>query len=226
MKAAATPSVDELRGVRCVDLGHLNLELISIAGTHCDVWRTAGTRRVGKRRRRFDLVVKKYRGPCTVREIQVLEREYRRMRAQLEDIVPDTLFVAAQVERERSVLAISQAVDRWFNIANPANEDEAVPLLRRLPKARNQLLRFVHAAHKWEHEQQSKVIDLYGLDNLVLNTRRELRYLDSFHVFFYADMLRQFDDEDGMLSRRIEISIQRRQYLDFLLKTARRRRSP
>jgi hypothetical protein len=208
----------ELRGVNIVDTAKFNFELISTVGNHCEVWRTAGTRVVGARKRRFDLVVKKYRRPCSVREVQVLEKEHRRLKSQLEDIVPSTLFARAEVDGEQSVVALSQAVNRWFNVANPTNEDEAIPLLRRLPKARNQLLRFVHAARKWEYEADSKIIDLYGVDNLVLNTRRELRYLDSFHVFFYADMLRYVEDEDGLLERKVDVSVKRREYLDYLLK--------
>jgi hypothetical protein len=214
----------ELTGVGICDTEKFNYELISTAGNHCEVWRTAGMRVVGRRKRRFDLVVKKYRRPCSTREVQVLEKEHRRLKGQLEDIVPSTLFLRAEVDGEPSVIAVSQAIDRWFNVANPTNEDEAVPLLRRLPKARNQLLRFVHAARKWQHETDSKIIDLYGVDNLVLNTRRELRYLDSFHVFFYPDMLSYVEDDDGLLKRKLDMSVQRREYLDYLLKSASRDR--
>ncbi len=199
-------------------------ELISTKGHYCDVWRTSGSRRrPGRRRQKFDLVVKIYREECEYHQLRVLEKEHRILKAQLEDIVPTSVFVRAQVGAERRGFAIATSVSPWFNVANPVNEPEAVPLLRRLPKAQNQLLRFCHAARKWEFEKQSKIIDLYGVDNLVLNTDRELRYLDSFHVFFYTDMLK-LDADDELLRRKIEVSVRRRQYLDHVLNEVRKTR--
>ena len=213
---------NELDGVSCVDSGRI-FELISTAGHHCDVWRASGVKVSSQRRKRYDLVVKKYNRPCTLREIQVLDREYRRLKSELEDIVPNAVYVATRDERRQLIpVVVAVAVNRWFNIANPANEDEAVPLLQHLPKARNQLLRFVHAARKFQHERNAKTIDLYGLDNLVLNTKRELRYLDSFHVYFYMDMLEIFEEEDELLRRKIEVSMRRQEYLEHLLAAANR----
>lgn len=214
----SAPTLDD---VACLNAGRRNLELKSIVGHHCDVWQMSVRR--GRGRKPYDVVVKKYRGTCSFRQVQVLDRDYRRLKASLEDIVPNTIFVPVQVRAGVTVIAISRAVVPWFNIANPINESDAVPLLRKLPKARNQLMRFCHAARKWIHEKHGKIIDLYGLDNLVLDTSREIRYLDSFHVFFYADMAHFLDEGDDQLGRRMEISVSRFEYLEYLLGAARKK---
>jgi len=210
------PTLDD---VACLNTERYSVELKSIIGHHCDVWQMAVRRR--KRRRPYDVVIKKYRGTCTFRQLQVLDRDYRRLKASLEDIVPTTIFVPTLTSLGNSAIAISYAVVPWFNLANPINESDAVPLLKKLPKARNQLMRFCHAARKWAHEKHGKIIDLYGLDNLVLNTDREVRYLDSFHVFFYADMTHFLDEDDQQLSQKMEISTSRFDYLEHILNEAR-----
>lgn len=211
-----TPTLDD---VACLNATRQNLELKSTVGHHCDVWQLSVHR--GRGRKPYDLVVKKYRGPCSIRQTRVLDRDYRRLKASLEDIVPNTIFVPVKSDAGTTVIAVSHAVVSWFNIANPINEDDAVPLLRKLPKARNQLMRFCHAARKWAHEKHGKIIDLYGIDNLVLNTNREICYLDSFHVFFYADMRGFLDGYDDQLGRRMDISVNRFEYLEHLLREAR-----
>lgn len=216
--ASNGPTLDD---VACLNTKRHGIELKSIVGHHCDVWQM--TLQSARRRRPYDLVVKKYRTPCSFREVQVLDRDYRLLKMSLEDIVPDTLFVSTRTRRGLSVIAVSHAVVPWFNLANPINESDAVPLLRKLPKACNQLMRFCHAARKWSYEANGRIIDLYGLDNLVLNTNREVRYLDSFHVFFYADMVNYIDEEDHYLMQKIEISVKRFDYLEHLLTEARRR---
>jgi len=170
-----------------------------------------------RRRPPYDLVIKKYRGPCRAREVEVLERDYRILKMSLEDIVPNTIFVPTRTAEGIGAVAVSHAVVPWFNLANPINEADAIPLFRKLPKARNQLMRFCHAARKWAHEVDGKIIDLYGLDNLVLDTNREVRYLDSFHVFFYADVGNYIDEDDHLLMQKIGISINRFEYLEHLL---------
>jgi len=212
------PTLDD---IACLNAERRNFELKSIIGHHCDVWQISVPR--GRGRKSYDVVVKKYRGTCNFRQIRILDRDYRRLKANLEDIVPETIFVPVNAQAGPSVIVIADAVVPWFNLANPINEDDAVPLLRKLPKARNQLMRFCHAARQWAHEKHGKIIDLYGLDNLVLNTDREIRYLDSFHVFFYADMPHFLDEHDNQLSRRMEISTSRFQYLEHLLSAARRK---
>lgn len=210
------PTLDD---VVCLQTKQQGLELKSRVGHHCDVWQKSVHR--GRRYRPYDIVIKKYRTPCSARELQVLDRDYRLLKMSLEDIVPNTLFVSTHMSVGLSAIAVSHAVVPWFNLANPINESDAVPLLRKLPKARNQLMRFCHAARKWSYESNAKVIDLYGLDNLVLDTNREVRYLDSFHVFFYADMGNFLDEEDHQLIRKMEISMNRFDYLEHLLTEAR-----
>lgn len=212
------PTLDD---VACLNARRRGLELKSVVGHHCDVWQMSVRR--GRARIPYDVVVKKYRGPCSFRQVQVLDRDYRRLKASLEDIVPNTIYVPVRAADGITVIAVSRAVVPWFNLANPINESDAVPLLRKLPKARNQLMRFCHAARKWAHEKNGKIIDLYGLDNLVLNTNRNVCYLDSFHVFFYADMFRLLDDDDDQLRRRMEISVSRFAYLENLLKESRKK---
>jgi len=216
----SAPTLDD---VACLNARRRSLELKSIVGHHCDVWQMSARRKRG--RKPFDVVVKKYRGTCSFRQVQALERDYRRLKASLEDIVPETVYVMAETAAGESVVVISRAVVPWFNIANPINEGDAVPLLRMLPKARNQLMRFCHAARKWAHERHGKIIDLYGLDNLVLDTSREVRYLDSFHVFFYSDMRHFLDEDDDQLERRMCISENRFAYLEHLLTEARKKRA-
>lgn len=214
-----TPTLDD---VACLNARGRNLELKSVVGHHCDVWQMSVRR--GRGRKPYDVVVKKYRGECSFRQVQVLDRDYRRLKASLEDIVPDTVYVPVRAGVGQTVIAIARAVVPWFNLANPINEDDAVPLLRKLPKARNQLMRFCHAGRKWAHEAHGRMVDLYGIDNLVLSTNREICYLDSFHVFFYADMLHflDVDDDDDQLSRRMEISSDRFLYLEHLLEESRK----
>lgn len=213
----STPTLDD---IACLNARRRSLELKSVIGHHCDVWQMAVRR--GRARKPYDVVVKKYRGTCSFRQVQVLDRDYRRLKASLEDIVPSTVFVSVAAQAGPTVIAICRAVVPWFNIANPINEGDAVPLLRKLPKARNQLMRFCHAARKWTHEKHARIIDLYGLDNLVMNTNRELRYLDSFHVFFYADMSALVSDDEQLI-RRMEISTSRCAYLEHLLDESRRK---
>ncbi|MBS1269659.1 MAG: hypothetical protein MAG794_00610 [Gammaproteobacteria bacterium] len=213
------PTLDD---VACLNDKGWSPELKSTIGHHCDVWQMSVHR--ARRLKPYDVVIKKYRGACTFRQIQILDKDYRYLKASLEDIVPGTIFLSIDTAIGRSVIAVSYAVVSWFNLANPINESDAVPLLRKLPKARNQLMRFCHVARKWSYEKHSKVIDLYGLDNLVLNTDREIRYLDSFHVFFYTDMARLLEDEsDYQLKRRMDISSDRCRYLEHLLKEVRKK---
>lgn len=216
------PDASALKRVACIE-ARSAFELISTDGNYCDVWRAAGMKIQGAQRKHYDLVVKVYREACSFRQIQVLIKEYRIMRAQLEDIVPRTLFTVGKVGGWTTAVVVAESINPWFNIANPVNEVDAIPLLRKLPKAQNQLLRFCHAARKWEYERYPKIIDLYGVDNLVLSTDRQLRYLDSFHVFFYADLLK-ITDEDGMLKHKIGVSVRRREYLDDMLNEVKKTR--
>ncbi|MCW8920759.1 MAG: hypothetical protein OQK68_04705, partial [Sedimenticola sp.] len=65
-----------------------------------------------------------------------------------------------------------------------------------------------------------KVIDLYGLDNLVLDKNKDVRYLDSFEVFFHEDMLYIIDDPCDDLREKINVSLRRLEYLEDMLAKA------
>lgn len=203
------------------DIGCLNTEdmpaaLISTKGFHCKVWQSAMIIAQHQGKITLDFVVKKYRNPCFFEEIAVFNKDYHRLKAALGEMIPATLFVATLVDGVESVIALAETVYPWFNIANPAIEEDAVPLLQKLAKARNQLACFVSAADQW-YAEEGKVIDLYGLDNLVLDKNREIKFVDSFSVFFHEDLLHILDETDDMLKERIEISLQRKNYLKYLL---------
>ncbi|PWG61405.1 hypothetical protein [Sediminicurvatus halobius] len=190
--------------------------LVSSDGYHCEVWRCAGSvRRDGQRETR-DFVIKVPRVPFTAAEVRVMRREHRRLRDALGDIVPETLYVIAHIDGVESVVALAPTISRWFDIANPANEAEARPLLERMPRARAALCRFIEVAEAW-YQSEERVIDLYGLENLVLDRNRHLHYIDSFGVFFHADVLNALPDPDPGLAERIELSRRRLEYLRDLL---------
>lgn len=207
--------------VACLDTRNLLATLVATTGYHCDVWRSTGALVRDGERELLDVVIKVHRGPCCWPELRIYRRQYRMLKDALQEIVPDSLFVATEVDGEPSVVVVATTVNRWFNIANPANEEETILLLRTLPRACDQLARFLAAARRW-HERDDRVIDLYGLDNLVLDVNREIRYVDSFEVFFNRDLLDLIDDtEDDGLRDKIELSLRRREYLDYVLREAR-----
>lgn len=207
---------DRISGrIGCLDTRNLPASLISTTGNHCVVWQTAGTGKPG-----LGYIVKKHRRRCSFAEARSYSREYCLLKNALEEIVPNTVFVATQIDGVQNVIAVAEAVNPWFNLANPLNEEETVPLLGQLPIACSQLRRFLEAADRWYHDGGGKVIDLYGLDNLVLERNREVRYVDSFGVFFYEDMLDYVDDADDDLSHRLRVSQRRLEYLRDVLSAA------
>jgi len=201
--------------IDCLRTDRIPATLISTSGYHCEVWRAAGTVIRRDDRQHLDVVIKIHRTGCSWPETSVLRREYDRLREALGTMVPDTLFTATQVNGARSVIVIAEAINRWFDVANPSNESEAVPLFQRLRRAREDLQQFVEQAEAWDRED--RVIDLYGTENLVLDSNRHLRYIDSFGVFFYADLLNAIDDPDPALAQRIELSRHRLDYLRHLI---------
>lgn len=207
--------------VACLDTRNLLASLIATNGYHCDVWRSSGVVVRDGRRESLDMVIKVHLRPCSEAEARIYRNQYRRIKSELEEIVPSAGFVVTEVDGFASVVVVAEAVNRWFNIANPANEDETIPLLARLPRARDQLARFLAAARRWE-EREDRVIDLYGLDNLVLDVNREIRYLDSFEVFFNRDLLTLLDQPDPELRDRIDLSLRRLEYLGYVLAETRR----
>jgi hypothetical protein len=202
--------------IGCLDTKNLRVALISTVGAHCDVWQSAGHR--VDHNQLIDVVIKCHTLSCAPTEVNLYYRDYLKLKACLRDIIPQALFVKTHINGEDNMLVIAHAYTPWFNLANPVNRDEAFPLIARLPKARIQLARFVRCARQWWEEEQ-KVIDLYGLDNLVLDKNREVRYLDSFEVFFYEDLLHLIDDPGEELEQKIAISLKRLEYLEELLES-------
>lgn len=203
--------------IACLETENMPFTLVSTAGFHCDVWRSIGVIVRGDQRAPMDFVLKRYKRPCTLAEVRVLGREYRTIKNALEEIVPTACFVSTRIDARPSVIVLAENCTPWFDLSNPGNEDEALPLLSRRPKARAQLAEFTRHARRWKDED-SKIIDLGGTENLVLDKGYSVRYLDSFHVFFYLDMLHVIDEIDDALMFRIEICIKRLQYLERLVR--------
>lgn len=201
--------------VACIDIEKLPATLISTRGAHCKVFQTAGYRRK-KSAPVKNFVVKMHLLACNRREAEIYHRDYQKLKNKLADIIPYAIFIRTHINGEPNLLVLAHAYTPWFNIANPTNEDEALPMLAKYPKACKQLELFVAAAQKWR-KKEGKVIDLYGIDNLVLDKNRQIRYLDSFEVFFYEDMLHIMEDVGPELKERIAISLQRLEYLEYLL---------
>ncbi|MCB1758634.1 MAG: hypothetical protein KDI68_02480 [Gammaproteobacteria bacterium] len=199
--------------IGCIDTANLPATLISTLGAHCKVYKAGGLRAKGAS---HDVVLKMHTLSCDAREAELYQRDYRKLRQQLGDIIPQALFVRTRIAGVENLLVLAQAHTPWFNIANPANEAEAMPMMKGFHLARDQLRNFVAAARGWQREE-SKVIDLFGLDNLVLDRKHQIRYLDSFEVFFYEDMLHLIEHHDRELEERITISLQRLEYLEYLV---------
>ncbi len=206
--------------VACIDAESLPLTLVSTAGFHCEVWRSAGVIVRDGRREPVDFVLKCARERCPPAYTRVLARDHRRLREALDDIVPAALFVSTRIDGEPSVVVFAETCHPWFDLANPWNEEEALALLRRLPLARDQLARFVAAARGWASTAEERVIDLHGEQNLVLDRDRRVRYLDSFGVFLFPDLLETLAEDDESLRERIEVSRGRLVYLERLLAAA------
>ncbi|WP_275098438.1 hypothetical protein [Sedimenticola hydrogenitrophicus] len=205
--------------IGCLDTENLRVTLISTQGAHCDVWQTAGYHFEREKNRAFDMVIKRHTLTCHSLEVMIYRRDYGMLKKKLHDIIPEAIFVRTRIDGEENMLVLAQAFTPWFNLANPAIADDAIPLLAKLHKARLQLGLFIQTAKEIRYEQQ-KVIDLYGLDNLVLDKNKEVRYLDSFEVFFHEDLLYIIDDPGEDLREKIDVSVKRLAYLEFLLARA------
>lgn len=202
--------------IACIDTGNLPASLVSTVGSHCDVWQTSGTTGDDEYDVPVECVIKHHRLTCTPREIAILVRDYQTLKGRLQEIVPRATYIRTRVNGAENVIVVAQAFTPWFNLANPLNEQESIPLLNKLLKARMQLARFVEAAKDWRAKKQW-IIDLYGLDNLILDKNREVRYLDSFGVFFHEDLLHVLDTRDWELEQKIDLSLRRLDYLEHLL---------
>lgn len=205
--------------IACLNPETMRATLVSSSGSHCEVWRTnKRIKAAGGEDSYHEFVIKHPLNTQSQAEISMLMRDYRRLKKDLKEITPSALFFITEVDGKSNVCVIADAVDIWFNIANPHNREEAIELLRKSPRAYDQLKRFVEKAKDWRSSDSSRLIDLYGLDNLVMDRNHEIRYLDSFYVFFYEDMLTMLGEEpDNMLEGQINVSVERLEYLEEIL---------
>ena len=193
--------------------------LVSTTGNHCQVWR--GTRKhehpvAGESYTEF--VIKYPLDHYNDADARIMMRQYRMLRDALGDIIPEGLFVVSRINGRPNLFVLARAVNVWFNIANPLNREEAIGLLRDYPIAWAQLDRFVRQARRWRQGPNPRVIDLYGIDNLVMDNQRKIRFVDSFYVFFFEDMLHLLGGEhDHDLEDKIRVSLQRLAYLEDIL---------
>jgi hypothetical protein len=214
--------------IACLDHKQLRASLISTTGSHCEVWRSSkrnAAHEEGETGATYmEFVIKWPLTHYSETEARLLARHYRLLKETLDEIIPDALFVITRINGRPSVLVLAKAVNVWFNIANQQNEEEAVRLLCSYPKSRIQLARFVRAAKAWRKSDNPRLIDLFGLDNLIMDINREIVFLDSFFVFFFEDMFHLIDasDEDGGLRDKVDISVKRLAYLEHLLKVVKR----
>ncbi|MCU7845766.1 MAG: hypothetical protein KZQ93_18195 [Candidatus Thiodiazotropha sp. (ex Monitilora ramsayi)] len=208
--------------IACLDYKQLRASLISTTGSHCEVWRsskrTASDDEEGGTSY-TEFVIKWPLSRHSESESHLLAKHYRLLKETLDEIIPDALFVVTKINGVPSVIVLAKAVNVWFNIANQQNQEEAIRLLCANPKSRIQLARFVRAAQAWRNSDNPRMIDLFGLDNLVMDTNREIFFLDSFFVFFFEDMFYLIDDteNDKELKDKLEVSLKRLAYLEQLL---------
>ena len=212
--------------IACLNPKALHATLISSLGNHCQVWRTSKRDELRTPLIQEDepayleFVIKYPVIHYSDSEIRLLAQHYRLLKEQLDDIIPDALFFIARINGRRNICVLARAVNIWFNIANPQFQEEAIPLLQEYPKALNQLERFIAVAEALRTSANPRLLDLYGLDNLVLDNNREIRFVDSFDVFFFEDMMDLFGDADPELGMKINISLERLAYLKRILAQA------
>ncbi|MCW8964105.1 MAG: hypothetical protein OQL16_09925 [Gammaproteobacteria bacterium] len=204
--------------IACLNPKSLHATLVSTVGSHCEVWRTNKRSQADRAGNAYlEFVIKYPLGNHSQPEITMLAKHYRMLRQELDDVIPEAIFSITRVDGNVNVCVVARAVNIWFDIANPQNREEAVELLRTHVKPRVQLERFIRAAKAWRASGHSRLIDLFGVDNLVMDTNREIRYLDSFFVFFFEDMLDLLQEPDEQLEYRINRSVERLEYLEEML---------
>jgi len=205
--------------VACLNPKCRRAALVSTTGNHCQVWRGTLKHEAAVDGEVYtEFVIKHPLDNYGDADTRILVRQYQTLQAVFGDIVPDALFVRSCIDGEPNLFVIARAVNVWFNIANPQNREEAVGLLREYPLARAQLIRFVEQAEKWRQGPNPRVIDLYGLDNLVMDNLRQIRFVDSFYVFFFEDMLHLLGGEpDYDLQEKIRVSLQRLAYIGEII---------
>lgn len=208
--------------VACLHPNSRRAALVSTTGSHCRVWRSVHKPTDAESDAGYlEYVIKYPRDQYQASDARILVSQYRKLRDSLGAIVPDALFVMSCIDDQPNLFVVAHAVNIWFNIANPRNREEAIGLLRDYPLARHQLRCFVDQAHRWREGPNPRVIDLYGLDNLVMDNQRQIRYIDSYYVFFFEDMLHLLGGErDYELEEKIDVSLQRLSYLEQVLTAA------
>jgi len=204
------------RRIACLRTEHMPATLVSDDGYHCEVWRSGGTLWQAGHAQSMDMVIKVPRQAINAAEVRILAREHETLRVALGDIVPQTVFARTSIDGKTSVIAMAPNIRRWFDVANPIHAEQIAPLLEQSPRLREALATFVGQAEAW-YRADSRVIDLYGRDNLIFDRNRHLHYIDSFGVFFHADLLHVLPDPDAGLAERIRISRLRLDYLRALL---------
>jgi hypothetical protein len=206
--------------IACINPKCRRAALVSSTGNHCEVWRGSRKHRSGFADEAYtEFVIKYPLDRYSDADARILALQYRVLRDTLGDIVPEALFVLSCINGRPNLFVLARAVNVWFNIANPLNREEAIGLLREYPMARAQLDRFVQQARRWRHGPNPRVIDLYGIDNLVMDNQRQIRFVDSFYVFFFEDMLHLLGGErDHELEDKIEVSLRRLDYLEEIVR--------
>lgn len=205
--------------IACFNAQHRYAALIATTGNHCQVWRSTYKPSDNDDAETYvEYVIKFPVDRYDFVEARILARQFRLLRDALGDIVPDALFVITCINGEPNLVVLARAVNIWFNIANPRNREEAIGLLRDHPLARAELGTFVRQARAWRASSNPRVIDLFGLDNLVMDNQRRIRFIDSFYVFFFEDLLHMLGGEpDAELQDKIELSLSRLDYLEEIL---------
>lgn len=229
MKSPPGKELDRmLVDIACLDYKQLRASLVSTTGSHCEVWRSSKRLEAEpgneKETSYVEFVIKWPLAHYSESEARLLARHYRLLKETLDEIIPDALFVITRINGKPSVFVLAKAVNVWFNIANQQNKEEAIRLLCANPKSRIQLARFVRAARAWRESDNPRVVDLFGLDNLIMDINREIHFLDSFFVFFFEDMFHLIDasDDENELKDKLDISIKRLAYLEHLLELVKR----
>lgn len=209
--------------VACLSPRLRRAALVSTTGNHCEVWRSSYRPDGAEPDEVYrEFVVKFPLDRYNADDVRTLARHHRQLRDALGEIVPEALFVICCINGEPNLIVLAQAVNVWFNIANPRNREEAVGLLGDSPIARDQLAQFIRQAQAWRSGDNPRVIDLYGLDNLVMDNHRQIRFVDSYYVYFFEDMLHMLGGEpDYDLQDKIAVSLKRLAYLEEILEAAR-----
>ena len=201
--------------VACLHPESRRAALVSSTGNHCQVWRSVRKNTDDPDDDTYtEFVVKFPRDRYRHADARILSRQHSMLRDALGEIIPEALFIETCIDGEPNLIVLARAVNVWFNIANPRNREEAIGLLREHPIARRQLAHFLTASARWREGPNPRVIDLYGLDNLVMDNQRQIRFVDSFYVFFFEDMLHlRGGEKDDALEEKIEVSLKRIAYL-------------